>query len=157
MYFDKLTDCLKPTPRNLSTFFEMMEKFDEIVKKNRKEAPESFTTSKSQEFVSEVIGYINAHICDNLSVSGLSEKFFLNPDYFSRVFKKHAHVSVGQYITMQKISPAQALLRSGMTVSEVQEKLGYSSYAYFFKTFQKNTGISPSKYKTHYNSVNIEQ
>ena len=157
MYFDKLIDCLKPTPRNLSTFFEMMEKFDEIVRKNRKEAPEDYMTSKSQAFVSDVISYINAHIQENLTVSGLSEHFFLNPDYFSRLFKKHAHVSVSQYITMQKISTAQTLLRSGMTVAQVQEKLGYSSYAYFFKTFQKNTGISPSKYKTHYNSVKSEQ
>ena len=38
---------------------------------------------------------------------------------------------------MQKMSIAQFLLRNGSTVSEVQERLNYSSYAYFFKTFQK--------------------
>jgi YesN/AraC family two-component response regulator len=42
------------------------------------------------------------------------------------------------------------MLRNGSTVSEVQESLGYSSYAYFFKSFKKITGMSPSHYRDKY-------
>ena len=97
-----------------------------------------------------MISYIQEHIYENLTVTSLAKHFFMHPDYLSRLFKKHAHTSISHYITLQKISTAQSLLREGHTVTQVQEKLGYSSYAYFFKTFQKHTGISPSKYRTQY-------
>lgn len=42
---------------------------------------------------------------------------------------------------------AQTMLAEGRTVTEVQELLGFSSYAYFFKFFKKMIGISPSQYR----------
>ncbi len=103
--------------------------------------------SASQKKVNEIISYLNEHLTENLSLSDLASHFYLHPDYLARLFKKHMHIPVGQYITLQKISTAEALLREGMTVTEVQESLGFSSYAYFFRTFQKITGISPGKYR----------
>ena len=65
------------------------------------------------------------------------------------------HVSLGHYITLQRISAAESLLREGKTVAEAQEILGFSSYAFFFRTFQKITGISPSKYRKLHKSQAI--
>ena len=42
---------------------------------------------------------------------------------------------------------AQLMLSEGQSVSRVQEQLGFTSYAYFFKFFKKMTGISPSHYR----------
>ena len=85
-----------------------------------------------------------------ITVEMLADHVQISPAYLSRLFKTHAHISISRYITLQKISSAQSLLREGYTVAQVQEKLAYSSYAYFFKTFQKNTGLSPSKYREKY-------
>ena len=93
---------------------------------------------------------IQEHVRENLTISDLAEHFFLHPDYLGRLFKQHAHVSIGHYLTLQKITTAQELLRSGLSVAEAAEYLGFSSYAYFFKTFQKVAGISPSKYRALY-------
>lgn len=106
--------------------------------------------STTQQTVNRMIAYIQEHIYENISLSDVARHFYLNPDYVSRLFKQHVHASVGHYISAQKTSSAQSLLREGYTVSEVQEKLGYSSYSYFFKSFQKNTGISPSQYRNQY-------
>ena len=106
--------------------------------------------SSSQQTVNKIIAYIQEHIHENISVSDVAAHFYLNPDYVSRLFKNHVHVSVGHYIAVQKTSAAQSLLREGFTVAEVQEKLGYSSYAYFFKSFKKNTDFTPSQYRTQY-------
>lgn len=107
----------------------------------------SLPISTSQKKVNEIISYLNEHLSENISLSALAAHFYLHPDYLARLFKKHMHISIGQYITLQKISTAETLLREGKTVTEVQELLGFSSYAYFFRTFQKITGISPSKYR----------
>lgn len=106
--------------------------------------------SSTQQTVNRIIAYIQEHIHESISVSDVAKHFYLNPDYVSRLFKNHVHVSVGNYISIQKTSSAQSLLREGYTVSEVQEKLGYSSYAYFFKSFKKNTGLTPSQYRNQY-------
>lgn len=103
--------------------------------------------SKSQKIVNEIIAYIQEHIEENITLSDIESHLFLNRDYLSRLFMKHTHTSIGRYISIQKISKAQEYLQEGFTVAEVGEKLGFSSYAYFFKVFQKITGISPSQYR----------
>ena len=109
--------------------------------------------SPSQEKVNAVIAYLQEHVHENVTVSELASRFYLNPDYLARLFKSHMHVSIGHYVTLQKISAAQALLRDGKSVAEAQELLGYSSYAYFFKTFQKITGLSPSQYRKRHHGL----
>ena len=77
----------------------------------------------------------------------IADHFYMNKDYLARLFKKHTHATVGHYIAMQKLSMAQMLLAEGKSVAKVQEQLGFSSYAYFFRFFKKMTGISPSHYR----------
>lgn len=107
----------------------------------------------AQQKVNDIISYINANLMEGISVEQIAEHFYLNKDYISRLFSKHTHTTIGRYVALQRISKAQQLLREGKTVMEVQEQMGYSSYAHFFKTFKKLTGISPSRYrKQHYQS-----
>lgn len=105
--------------------------------------------SKSQKTVNDIIAYINEHIESKISLSDIEAHLFLNKDYLSRLFMKHTHTSIGRYISIQKTAKAQEYLRQGLTVSQVSTKLGFSSYAYFFKTFQKMSGISPSRYRSN--------
>lgn len=103
--------------------------------------------SKSQKTVNNIIAYINNHVEETITLSDIEEHFYLNKDYLSRLFVKHTHTSIGRYISIQRIAKAQEYLREGLSVQQVSEKLGFSSYAYFFKVFQKMTGISPSQYR----------
>lgn len=138
------------TPEALSFFFHQLTILNKMLETLSPETTGHFPISTGQKRTNEIIAYIREHIYENISVSELATHFYLNPDYLSRLFKKHAHMSLSYYISLQKTATAQALLREGHTVAQVQEKLGYSSYAYFFKTFQKNTGLSPSKYREKY-------
>lgn len=150
-YLDHLISISAFTsPETMSCFFDLLSYLDQIVNQLSPECTQCFPISSGQNNTNEIISYIHEHIYENLTVSDLAAHFYLHPDYLSRLFKKHAHVSVNRYITLQKIAAAQSLLRAGYTVGQTQEKLGYSSYAYFYKTFQKNTGLSPSKYREQY-------
>lgn len=103
--------------------------------------------SKSQQHVNEIISYINENLTGSLSLENISSHFYLNKDYLNRLFKEHTHATIGHYISMQRTGLAQSMLSDGFTVLEVTEKLGFTSYAYFFKFFKKMTGISPSQYR----------
>ena len=136
------------TPESMVCLFQFLVCLQELTK----DIPLTTTlpSSPSQDKVNAILAYLKEHMQDNLTISDLASHFYLNPDYLARLFKSHMHVSLGHYLTLQKISAAEELLRKGQSVAQVQEALNYSSYAYFFKTFQKITGISPSQYRNQF-------
>lgn len=136
-------------PSALASFFLLLDEIMKLARQHARIHP-SLPASPSQKKVNAIISYIQEHVKDNPTISDLAEHFYLHPDYLARLFKQHAHVSIGRYLTLQRITTAQEMLRAGKTVAEVSEELGFSSYAYFFKTFQKIAGISPSKYRALY-------
>lgn len=138
------------SPKALANLFLFLSELNETVNRLAPESNRMFPISSTQKHINDMIAYIRDHIGEPLTVTDLAKHFYLHPDYLSRLFKKHTHTTVNRYITLQKIATAQSMLRDGYTVAQVQEALGYSSYAYFFKTFQKNTGISPSRYRSEY-------
>ncbi|WP_051216848.1 AraC family transcriptional regulator [Butyrivibrio fibrisolvens] len=146
-HFDELLSFMdnRTSPDSMVAFFSLLSDIHSLKMKTKK--PHSMKVSASQKKVNDIISYLSEHLSENLTISDLAAQFYLNPDYLARLFKRHMHVSLGHYIMLQRISAAQALLREGKTVREVQEYLGFSSYAYFFRTFQKVTGISPSNYR----------
>ena len=153
-HFDRLISFTnRTTPEAMVAFFQFLSLIHDMVSKL---APQTeLPISPSQEKVNNVIAYLYEHLHENITISDLAAHFYLNPDYLSRLFKNHVHFSIGQYVTLQKISVDEAMLREGKSVAEVQDALGYSSYAYFFRTFQKITGISPSKYRKLHKSQAI--
>ncbi len=135
----------------LARFFGLFDIIDSIVRGMKgHETLENQVITDTQKRVNDIIAYINSEIMAGVSVEQIAEHFYLNKDYISRLFSKHTHTTIGRYVSLQRISKAQELLSGGKTVTEVQEIMGYSSYAHFFKTFKKLTGISPSCYRKQY-------
>lgn len=134
--------------KSTAEFLNLLSVLDSAVQDIQKNefAPSMFI-SKSQTTVNEIIAFINDHVEGNISLADIEAHFFLNRDYLSRLFLKHTHTSIGRYISIQRIAKAQEYLSEGFTVAQVSEKLGFSSYAYFFKVFKKVVGISPSQYR----------
>lgn len=142
----------KTTPGALIDFLKLFDIIHTAVHDTAKPVISSLPVSSAQQKVNRMISYLQDHIQENISITDLSEYFHLNSDYLARLFKNHMHISLGKYIILLKISVAEDLLREGKSVTEVQEILAFSSYAHFFKTFQKITGISPSRYRKQYHS-----
>lgn len=139
----------KTSPEALAVLFSLLARICSLMKDHGIMENSVFVT-ESQKKINTVISYIQEHIREDLKIPDLAEHFHFNPDYLARLFKEHAHVSLGRYLNIQKISAAQELLRNGKTVTEVAEELGFSSYSYFFRCFQKTAGISPAKYREKY-------
>ena len=65
--------------------------------------------------------------------------------------------SVNNYIRQKKTEEAKLLLSgTHMSISEISDELSFSSRSFFFSSFQKETGMSPTKYRQLYtNHKNI--
>ncbi len=94
------------------------------------------------------------HIVDEklytkLSVEDLAKACNVSPSYLKKIFGKYNGLGIHEYILQTKFSAAKKLLGEGTSVTEVSEKLGFSSQNYFSTAFKRVVGISPSKFKSN--------
>lgn len=94
-----------------------------------------------------LLEYVNKHFNTDLSLSELSEKFFLNMSYCSELFKKVTGYTFTDYVTKLRMETAAELLQSGTyTAEKVHLMTGYHDYYYFSKIFKKYHGVPPSQF-----------
>ncbi len=90
--------------------------------------------------------YINEHVEEKLTVSSLAQKYHFSEKHFRYLFAKVIGISPKKYIEKVKMEYAYGLLKNtSLTISEIAEKLGFSSVRHFVTYFKKNYQITPSK------------
>lgn len=105
------------------------------------------------ESVERIMAYIRAHLGEDLSLLHLSEQFYFNPSYLSRLFKQAAGQNITDYITALRVERAQQLLKDPRRrVGDVAAALGFESQHYFARFFKKATGLTPQEYRERSNS-----
>jgi AraC family transcriptional regulator len=93
------------------------------------------------------------HQPDKLSLklnwsSILAEELHYEYSYLSSLFSSVEGITLEQYIIRQKIERVKELLfYDELTLSEIADRLGYSSVAHLSSQFKKVTGFTPSELK----------
>lgn len=103
---------------------------------------------ESNEIVSKAKRFISEHLGDNLSVATLAEKFYVSPNYFSRLFKRVEGEGCNEYIVRKRIEKSKTLLETTtLKTGRIAMAVGYNDTNYFSLAFKKHTGVSPTKYR----------
>lgn len=101
-----------------------------------------------------IIREIKQNYTQNVTLSGLSEKYGISIGYLSSQLKSELGLSFTEYITSKRIQRAKDLLADeNLSIDAITELTGYNDYFYFTKVFKKITGISPSKYRKNMNET----
>jgi AraC family transcriptional regulator len=80
--------------------------------------------------------------------SVLSEALHYEYNYLSNLFSSVEGITLEQYIIRQKIEKVKELLfYDELNLSEIANRLGYSSVAHLSAQFKKITGLTPSELK----------
>lgn len=96
----------------------------------------------------EALTYIDENIGKKITLKDISQELYLNPTYFSRLFKKDTGQSFVDYVTKRKMEKAQHLLEeTDLTIEVISYKLGYSTSSYFIRQFRQYAGKTPLKYR----------
>ena len=94
------------------------------------------------------VKYIDMHIRTISKVSELSEALNYSPEYLSRIFSEKTGDTLQNYIKRKKVIRSTELLKSSkMSVEDIAEYLGMSSYRSFSRIFKRFTGITPTQYR----------
>ena len=103
---------------------------------------------QDERTISGITGYMQEHLCEEISLSILSKEFHLNPQYVSQLFKNEIGVGFLTYLTNVRLEKAKKLLVStSLSIAKVAEQCGYSDYRVFTKVFKKMEGITPSQFR----------
>lgn len=113
-------------------------------------------TDKASDSMADITSYINEHFAEDITIKDLAERALLSPYHFIRLFKKQVGFTPHEYLVNTRINTARYLLKNtGMSTKDICFQCGFSSESVFCNAFKKNTGQTPSAYRSDYSIPNI--
>ncbi|MBM7854159.1 YesN/AraC family two-component response regulator [Desulfohalotomaculum tongense] len=122
-------------------------------------ADEEITEPKTNQryFIEKAIKYIHNNFKQKLPLKLVASHVFLNPQYFSRIFKKEVGISYVEYVNKLKIEYACKLLETtNYPAYRISSECGFTDPSYFNRVFVQQMNMTPKEYRTKhlYDSTN---
>lgn len=109
---------------------------------------ETRRTGDSFALMLKVRDYIDQHYADDCSLNRLADEFYIQPETISRNFKAAFDTTVGNYLTLIRLSNAARLLESnGESITQIAQDVGYANINTFIRAFTKVMKTSPLQYR----------
>ena len=106
---------------------------------------------KKNKIIFDILIDLNEHYKEELTLQDLSEKYYVNPSYLSRLFKEETGQIFTKYLMQLRVEKAKKLLETThMKIYEISEEVGYADVKYFNKIFKKFTALTPADYREMY-------
>ncbi|MBR2496589.1 MAG: response regulator [Clostridia bacterium] len=107
-----------------------------------------YNKKMQNETLHNIIAYVNNNYTENLTLKSLASKFYANPIYLGRIFKKETGTLFNEYLTNLRIEKSKVLLKkTNKKVYEIAEEIGFNDPNYFIAKFLKREGITPSQFR----------
>lgn len=105
-------------------------------------------TASSPSIAKSIQDYVDQHYSEDISRSSLTDIFYLDSDYASKLFKKETGISFKNYIIHRRIEAAKELLSTtNLPINTISDNVGYANYSYFTRLFKKVTNMTPIEYR----------
>lgn len=117
--------------------------FEQLLRSISRAIGWSFTANDT---INQIMEHINEHYAEKISLTDLSDRFFVTPSHIARLFKQHVGESVVSYINRVRIKKSQQLLKHGVSIKDAAEQVGFESLNNYYKYFKIYTGLTPAAY-----------
>ncbi|WP_314586004.1 response regulator [Paenibacillus terrigena] len=110
--------------------------------------PEYETIETTNETFLSILHDVHENFRSPITIQSLTQKYYINPNYLSQLFKKEVGETFTSYMTRLRITSACGLLENtNLRITEIAEKVGYQDYFYFTRMFKKITGHTPTQFR----------
>ena len=91
--------------------------------------------------------YLLAHPEEDLRLTTIANKFYLNHTYLSNLFSRKSKLRYSQLVTMVKMHRAECMINyTTLPLEDIASGLGYKDFRYFLKLFKETIGKAASDY-----------
>jgi YesN/AraC family two-component response regulator len=95
-----------------------------------------------------LLAYVDEHFREEISREQLSEMFFFDPDYITKIFRKETGLSYKNYVIEKRLALAKELLtETDYSIHDIALHVGYDNYSYFTRLFKKSFGVTPVEFR----------
>ncbi|AFQ46186.1 response regulator transcription factor [Desulfosporosinus meridiei] len=142
---DYLLKPIKP-----SVFKQVFHDLLTTVADNKIDSDEEIVEQQTDQIylIEKSLKYIHDNFKQKLPLQLVSSKVFLNPQYFSRIFKKEVGVSYIDYVNKLKIEYACKLLETtDYPAYRISSECGFTDPSYFNRVFVQQMNMTPKAYR----------
>jgi len=105
--------------------------------------------TETQLAVRRAMVLVHQHYAEPITRDELASAASVSPRHLDRCFAEALGISPMTYLYRHRIAAARRLLDEGrLTITEVALAVGFSSSSYFAELFRRETGLSPSAYRS---------
>lgn len=108
------------------------------------------SSEKYMERLGMITSYVKEHYAQDLSLPEISHLVSLNPDYFTRFFKKYMGMTFLDYVNSVRMEHiVRDLQKTDLSIQELLEIHGFTNYKLFMKMYKSRFGSTPGKMRKH--------
>ncbi|MEG1255607.1 helix-turn-helix domain-containing protein [Clostridium sp.] len=107
--------------------------------------------TKKSKLICKIKDYIDNNYSNQLlSVEYISNEFKISSNYLRTLFKESEGKSISSYINDTRFEKAKWLLKNtSLTAGDISNKVGFTNPNYFYTSFKKAYGLSPTQYRSN--------
>ena len=95
-----------------------------------------------------IVDYCSRNYTGEISLERLSKELHMSKYYISHIFGNRLNMRFNDYVNSLRVSKACRLLTdSDMSITEISDKVGFSTIRTFNRAFLRQTGKAPSEYR----------
>ena len=128
-----------------------------ILRRIARDVPINLPQEEKTELVDRVLGYMESHMAEKISVSQIAGELHVSESTLSQTFRKKMGVSFYRCLTQRRLVAAKALIESGIPMENVGHLVGFADYSAFYRAFRQEYGISPRQYRSRCLMASAEQ
>lgn len=104
--------------------------------------------SADQERIGRVLSHIHANYREPTRVQDLADLALVSVSSFHRLFRRHTHMTLTEYVARLRIGQAcSMLINTDKTIAFIADEVGYRNLANFNRQFRALKGVTPRAFR----------
>lgn len=99
-------------------------------------------------WLEQVRDLLHCQYLEDWTLTDIAVEVGVHPTHLARLFRRHYHCTVGEYVRQLRIQFACARLMDTETpLAEIAQQAGFADQSHFTRMFKRHYGLSPAAYR----------